>query len=428
MKPSHITRFGRPLQVAALVLMPGMSGVEAQQLTVQQVRQTLVLGGLDVPEWQAFSWEPSLHLDRSGRLYLRPPGEARVTIVDTEGRFVRHVGRRGEGPGEFQRVAGMGLLGDTLWLRNWPVPRISIFDTNGEHLRTERTPVEYAESFPSPQGVTALLRGGYAFATPDGDVLGSLERMRVPVMIGPHPLTQRDTVTLLSVPPGMLVEQVGFFAYRPFPIAPLYSLIPEGAGVVTVDWGRDSSGEVLVRRYDHRGTLMDLHTLTLPMIQVPRRLRDEIIDAGVDLARPPYDAARRRGDPVPRNLRAAVIRGLYTPEYFPPVQDVFVTGTGDVWLRQMSALDTGDWIIIDRSGRIVTEVHPPDGVRFQVAQGQIVWGTWTDELGVPYVARYVVEEPTRGDARSPFSRHPERRAGSDLSSGPHPLRHRAGGG
>lgn len=98
MKPSHITRFGRPLQVAALVLMPGMSGVEAQQLTVQQVRQTLVLGGLDVPEWQAFSWEPSLHLDRSGRLYLRPPGEARVTIVDTEGRFVRHVGRRGEGP------------------------------------------------------------------------------------------------------------------------------------------------------------------------------------------------------------------------------------------------------------------------------------------------------------------------------------------
>ncbi|MCH7857839.1 MAG: hypothetical protein IIB37_13885 [Gemmatimonadetes bacterium] len=118
MKPSHITRFGRPLQVAALVLMPGMSGVEAQQLTVQQVRQTLVLGGLDVPEWQAFSWEPSLHLDRSGRLYLRPPGEARVTIVDTEGRFVRHVGRRGEGPGEFQRVAGMGLLGDTLWLRN----------------------------------------------------------------------------------------------------------------------------------------------------------------------------------------------------------------------------------------------------------------------------------------------------------------------
>lgn len=76
--------------------------------------EVLRLGdALDVPEWLAFSRTPSIRLDSWGRLYLRGQ-DPQVAVLEPDGRFVRYIGGRGEGPGEFTDVGGFGFVGDTV--------------------------------------------------------------------------------------------------------------------------------------------------------------------------------------------------------------------------------------------------------------------------------------------------------------------------
>ena len=93
--------------------------------------------GLDVPEWLAFVRTPDLMLDAMGRVYVRGGQDAAIAVLDAEGGFVRTIGRKGEGPGEFVAIGGMGFVGDTLWLQNWPMLHTSFFDSAGTHLKTE---------------------------------------------------------------------------------------------------------------------------------------------------------------------------------------------------------------------------------------------------------------------------------------------------
>lgn len=100
---------------------------DAERMEACEVRR--LGGGIDVPDWQAFRREPVLELDRAGRLHVRQVGEPTVTVLDSTGSFLRHVGREGQGPGEFTVVAGMGFAGDTLWLYDFPGTRTSFFDS-----------------------------------------------------------------------------------------------------------------------------------------------------------------------------------------------------------------------------------------------------------------------------------------------------------
>ena len=51
---------------------------------------------------------------------MRGGQDAAIVVLDAEGGFVRTIGRKGEGPGEFVVIGDMGFVGDTLWLQNWP--------------------------------------------------------------------------------------------------------------------------------------------------------------------------------------------------------------------------------------------------------------------------------------------------------------------
>ena len=57
--------------------------------------------------------EPSdIGVDRAGSLiYVVDAGSSRVLVFDDQGRFLRAVGRKGQGPGEFARPTGLALTG-----------------------------------------------------------------------------------------------------------------------------------------------------------------------------------------------------------------------------------------------------------------------------------------------------------------------------
>lgn len=64
-------------------------------------------------------------------------GSATVRVFDSGGRFLREIGRRGEGPGEFHFVDRPILQGeDVLLVRDYRRNLASLFRTDGTHLAT----------------------------------------------------------------------------------------------------------------------------------------------------------------------------------------------------------------------------------------------------------------------------------------------------
>ena len=58
-------------------------------------------GGLNAPDWAQFASRGPVSFDASGNLHILDPGNYRVVVIDPQGRFVKTIGRQGEGPGEF---------------------------------------------------------------------------------------------------------------------------------------------------------------------------------------------------------------------------------------------------------------------------------------------------------------------------------------
>ena len=77
-------------------------------------------GGVNAPEWAFFkNYEPT-GFDAAGNLYVFDTQAYQVVVIDPQGGLVRTVGRRGEGPGEFN-MAGR------LWV--WRDGRFVVADT-----------------------------------------------------------------------------------------------------------------------------------------------------------------------------------------------------------------------------------------------------------------------------------------------------------
>ncbi|MGQ0704123.1 MAG: 6-bladed beta-propeller [Gemmatimonadales bacterium] len=80
----------------------------------------------------------SVAVDEAGRIYVADQRPAVIKVFDAEGRFVRTIGRDGEGPGEF-RVAYIAAGFGSLVVHDPRLARTSAFDTAGAYLRSWRS-------------------------------------------------------------------------------------------------------------------------------------------------------------------------------------------------------------------------------------------------------------------------------------------------
>lgn len=54
----------------------------------------------------------TVQTDKKGFMYVCDPKEKRITVINSDGDFVRHIGRPGQGPGEFQTLSSFQVLND----------------------------------------------------------------------------------------------------------------------------------------------------------------------------------------------------------------------------------------------------------------------------------------------------------------------------
>jgi hypothetical protein len=373
---------------------PGPAGAGSfDRLAGRELVEAYRLGGPDAPEHVSFQSEPAIILDSAQNLYVLHSQQGRIAVLDAEGGFVRWIGGRGQGPGEFDMAVAMGFVGDTLWVRNSSGPRISRFLIDGTHVSTERTPFDYGYPMSWPQGVSGYLVGGRAWTDAHGLVAGQGGPVDLPVLVGDRQMASTDTLFTVSNPRGMLAGQ----AFAPFPEPPFVDVASDGTGILLGEWSDVSPGQLRLRFFGPDAAEIRNWSLSVPEAAVPASVRDSLISAGV--AAVESMAVRLREVGIPEGSfrttmsRSEVEDEAYLPRHYPPIRRVLVGVDGTTWIQRMDRLRPGPWLALDTNGRPLFQVSLPEGVTLRQASADAVWCTVRDELDVPYLVRWNLGGP-----------------------------------
>jgi hypothetical protein len=140
-----------PIVVSAFLFLA--VGAKAQTLTLRQDLRIGEAAGEPAYEFSRVSW---IVVGSEGTMYVVNGGSSSIRVFSTQGKFVREIGRRGNGPGEFQFFNSLSLSGDTLYVVDGRSRRVTLMDTSGKLLTTwniESNPQTRGSIFPVGRAV-----------------------------------------------------------------------------------------------------------------------------------------------------------------------------------------------------------------------------------------------------------------------------------
>jgi hypothetical protein len=361
----------------------------------------LVIGSADGSEPYTFTRISDITVDPSGRIYVLDQIDARILVFDHSGRFVRTVGRRGEGPGEFVQPTGMGWVGDTLWVSDQRLARIALFDTAGSaigtrsvyeltgnqqpiglvHLAADRSlivrPLIVLEAVAEGLNAVPLLRVPPGGTTATAETLAVLDVAHTALIVGNR--LPRQPPSIQTTQPLRKGTRIGFARDGSLVVMVDESDREPGGGQAEIRAIAPGAGVVFHVKFPSTGA------------RVTRELSDSLITHW-------SDALVRRGWFDAREARSHVRGRLEIPSYQPSFDEVVVARDGTTWLRrfELPTPPERQYLVLDTGGTVVADVVVPDGSRLFEVSHDAAYGVRTDTLGVQYVVRYSVHRGGRG--------------------------------
>jgi hypothetical protein len=121
----------------------------------------VVLPSRDLPEGLA-SAPTSISVDGEGRYYITQYQEGTsILVFHSDGRFARRIGAKGDGPGEFRRIATAAIRGDSLFVLDMGLRRLSVLTLDGNYIRGVPVQLFEATSMVFRDTHTLIVAGGY---------------------------------------------------------------------------------------------------------------------------------------------------------------------------------------------------------------------------------------------------------------------------
>ena len=373
-------------------------------------RHTLVteakIGKLEGEDEYTFGSISELAVTGDGHIYAFDGQANQLRRYDSLGTFVSNVGRKGGGPGEYDRVNGLAVAPDgRVFLWDAGNARVTIYSTDGEPLTTYR------------------LQGG--FFTSNAVTLDSAGRVYTRVTIfGPDPSkwhavlvrygvdgTPVDTIQVprFEMPPSSIVaSREGGTSQNIVPFSPAsqWAVGPDARFV----YGR--SDAYAIYRELPEGKVLRIEREADP-VPVSAAERDEREASATWQMRRVDPAWRWNGPPIPETkpyftqLRVAQdgriwVRLSQPGEIDPSVDSTQTTG-GATATGAGGGPSGGDrrpvqryrepqvWDVFAPDGRFLGQVHFPHGFTLYAVRGDHVWGVQRDELDVQSIVRLRVD-------------------------------------
>lgn len=357
----------------------------------------LVIGSYD-EETYSLSAVAGLTVDPLGRIYVSEQRPPEVRVYEPGGAFVRALGRRGEGPGEFLTPGGLGWLGDTLWVHDGANLRVTLFDTSGTFLHSFQPGAQFQPRNPdgSRIGTNWPLAGGTTLGmvspppTASGVKPGAGER---PLLRLSREGAVQDTLALLPLTQYlsfMVTLRGGGVSSSSLPSFlrddPLVARSPDSESIVVVfrQFPEADEGRFRVVRFSSSGdTILDREYSVAPR---PLTEADK---------RRIFDWIFSRSDVRGLFERVTFERAMPLPSHFPPVTGAVPGFDGSIWLRgvELPESDSVSRTVLGSNGDPLFFTVVPKRLRVLGGTATTVWGVLPDSLDVPFVIRYRV---TRG--------------------------------
>ena len=315
-----------------------------------------------------------------GRVVVADGGTSELRIFGPDGNWVKSVGRRGGGPGEFENLGWLDVsVGDTLRTYDWGLRRLSVFTAEGTFLRPVSLLTGGEVSSPRPLG---MLRDGRLIALSQNTVTPESK-----------PGAGRDTVPLFALDfIRGVADSLGRFPGHEH-------LIHTGKGSVSagsLPFGKDL--HVLVH-----GSRVYVGTADGPEVlllgtdgRVERVVR--WIDASVPVTPADIEAYTEAssqefgpGEEERRERFLLRLKQTPFPKWKPAYAGLLAGPEGSLWVRRYAEPDRSapvDFEVFDSTGRWLGGVRMPSGFDpARITTGAVV-GTWRDDNDVPHVRVY----------------------------------------
>lgn len=333
----------------------------------------------------------------SGQIAVADGKSSVIRFYDSTGTFIRQVGRKGQGPGEFQEI---GLLwsspGDSLLVYDLVSRRLSTFDPAGNFDHQ----VDLAkQGFLQPMGRLndgIILAIGFVFNPETFAATGSATRPAQPVLLIPADSTPPDT---LGPFPGIEMYAVNVeFGGRTFPnpmtvqFGHTTSVAGRGDRIYV---GDNARYEIAVYSLDRK--LVRLIRATAPAVPVTQPMREA--QQARNLEQMAANAER-----IPAPLRDQVEGWIKTARYadqLPPYQQIRLDQDGNLWVQHFGMPDEPQrQTVFDSTGAVRARVVLPARMQLLELGSDYILGSGEDADGLPFVRLYRTPRLTQEVASS----------------------------
>jgi hypothetical protein len=326
-----------------------------------------------------------------GTIVVADRGSAQIRFFDRTGRFIRKLGREGQGPGEFRQLTHLNVAhGDSLVAWDAIGSRFTVFTPSGGVART------FSPKGGPPSRTVTVVDGLAA----DGAFFGYRTTREPPPL---REAITRDTLTMaVFTRDGEYVRDVGIFlGHETRQHAGGRGVGPSGAmanmwSVKGVPFARETyfqtSRDLLyvgdgmtyqIRAYDRAGAL----TRIIRVRNEPRSVTPQMID------RFRSERSRIHAQRGPR-VDPKVSRELF-PKVLPAYAALRIDGAQRLWVQDYPApgQNAGEWSVFARDGKYLGRVTTPRDLEVLHIGTAHVIGIWRDELDVEYVRVYPILPP-----------------------------------
>lgn len=374
--------------VAAATYVLGASPL-SQQVARWELVGNLRIGSVDEPGYD-LSGVTSLAVDGRGRVFVGQPHDGSVWVYDDEGAFLKKIGSSGEGPGEFQNVNGLGFLGDTLWVSDKKLARVSLFDPDTGYLRSFRIGLAPGRGF-APTPPTAMLTDGRIVA--DLRIVQAVGPDSVPTVVANRNGQIQDTLFSQSVRKDWLIVEHGkwttYSAYQPLEDIPLWAASTNGQHLVAVfrpaSLPEDGESRFRVVSFGMADDTLFDRAYSFEPVEVSDQTIDSLVAWKASRAVESWPGEHGDG----RRLRQSIREALYVPPIHPPVTDLMVDRAGRIWLQR----DRQEWWVLDANdGRLLARVVCDEEARLLDGGRGEVWGLTHAEFDLPNIVRFTIRE------------------------------------
>ena len=315
-----------------------------------------------------------------GRIVVANGGSSELLFFGPDGKWVKSVGRRGGGPGEFQDLGWLDVgFGDTLWTYDWGLRRLSVFTAEGVFVRPVALLSGGEVSSPRPLG---MLRDGRLIALSQNAV--TLEsrpgagRDTVPIFALDFLRGVADSLGRFPDHEYMIHTGKGSVSAGNLPFGKDLHVLVQGSRVYV---GTSDGPELLVLGTDGRVERV-MRWTAAPVPVTPADI--EAYTEAISQEFGPGQEERRE-----RHLLR--LKETPFPKWKPAYADLLAGPEGSIWVRGYTEPDRSaptDFEVFDSTGRWLGGVRMPSGFDpARITAGAVI-GIWRDENDIPHIRVY----------------------------------------